>query len=128
MQNATLESEFQKRLERLRQVSGKLRDENETLRRDLSQEYQSKLERSTKQFETQMKLMKDQADAKAATLRRELILARADLKMTIQFLNDGNVPSHSSLNDENFAKEENEDVASATSRPIQQDNILKVSD
>ena len=106
LRNAALESDLQTRLGRSRQVSSELRHEIERLSQNLSKEYQTKLEISSEEFETRMKNIKDQADAKTATLRRELILARADLKMTIQFLNKSPSPSS------NVVKEEKEVVDS----------------
>ena len=88
LRNAALESDLQTRLGRSRQVSSELQHEIKRLSQNLSKEYQSKLEISSEEFEARMKNIKDQADAKTATLRRELILARADLKMTIEFLNN----------------------------------------
>ena len=105
LRNAALESDLQTRLGRSRQVSSELQHEIERLSQNLSKEYQSKLEISSEEFEARMKNIKDQAESKTATLRRELILARADLKMTIQFLNSSASP---------FIKEEKEVASPST--------------
>ena len=117
LRNAALESDLQTRLGRSRQVSSELRHEIERLSQNLSKEYQSKLEISSEEFEARMKNIKDQAESKTATLRRELILARADLKMTIQFLNKSPSPSS------NVVKEEKEVDSPSTTETTPEETL-----
>ena len=115
LRNAALESDLRTRLGRSRQVSSELQHEIKRLSQNLSKEYQTKLEISSEELEARMKNIKDQADAKTATLRRELILARADLKMTIQFLNKS--PSL------NVVKEEKEVDSPATTETTPEETL-----
>jgi len=88
----SLESDFQRRLKHSQQLTIRLRDENKTIQTELVQ--------STEDFERRTKETHDQAEAKTALLRRELILAKADLKMIVQFLKKENVSAGNKIKEE----------------------------